>query len=160
MRIPWISTSTSERSDNSRPHIPGYLKIIILAQAATILSLTVWMYQAYLNDVYFQQYVIGVFQSNLIADALLSIVTVSVFSLGTFIVLGSMGTSRKVSKEWRLLSEEAKAPHIATLPVLEVVQRPSKPRTASRRPRQRKLRADTDKIYDSIRHFASNNREE
>jgi hypothetical protein len=153
MRIPWISRSTAERSDNSHPHIPGYLKIIILAQAATLLSLTVWMYQEYLNDPYFQQYVISIFQSNIIADALLSIVTVSVFSLGTFIVLGSMGTSRKVSKEWRVLSEEARAPHFPTLPVLEVVERPSKARSTSRRPRQRKPRADTEKIYDSMRHF-------
>jgi len=45
-----MSLSTTEQSNHSYRAIPGYLKIIILAQAATILSLTVWMYQEYLND--------------------------------------------------------------------------------------------------------------
>ena len=52
--------------------MPAYVKIIVLAQAATILSLTAWMYQAYVNDVYFQHYVISLFQSNIIAGAVLS----------------------------------------------------------------------------------------
>ena len=55
--------------------MPWCIKVIVLAQAATILSITVFMYQVYLNDVFFQQYVISLFQSNIIADATLSIVT-------------------------------------------------------------------------------------
>ena len=78
--------------------MPTYVKIIVLAQAATILSLTLVMYQVYLNDVSFQQYVISLFQSNMMADATLSIVTASVFALGTFTLLGSMGT-RRASRE-------------------------------------------------------------
>jgi hypothetical protein len=139
--------------------MPGYVKIIILAQAATILSLTVAMYQVFLNDVYFQQYVISLFQSNIIADATLSIVTASVFALGTFTLLGSMGT-RRASKEWSRLSEEAKVPPMPSFPVLETVERPSKPRSTIRRPRTRKPRADVDKLYDSIRYFADDHEQE
>jgi hypothetical protein len=139
--------------------MPGYVKIIILAQAATILSLTVSMYQVFLNDVYFQQYVISLFQSNIIADATLSIVTASVFALGTFTLLGSMGTHR-ASKEWSRLSEEAKASPMPLLPVLETVEQPLKPRSAGRRPRRRKPRADVDKLYDSMRYFADDNGQE
>src|SRR5438552_12689624 len=104
-----MSPSTTEQSNHSYRALPGYLKIIILAQAATILSFTVWMYQEYLNDAYFQQYVIGLLQTSILADALLSMVTMSVFALGTFTLLGSMGTGRRESKEWRLLSDQAKA---------------------------------------------------
>jgi hypothetical protein len=139
--------------------MPGYVKIIVLAQAATILSLTVSMYQVFLNDVYFQQYVISLFQSNIIADATLSIVTASVFALGTFTLLGSMGT-RKASKEWSRLSEQAKAPPLPSLPVLETVEPLPKPRSTSRRPSTRKRRADMDKLYDSIRYFADDHGQE
>lgn len=155
-----MSLSTDERSTHSYRETPGYVKIIILAQAATILSLTVGMYQVYLNDVYFQQYVISLFTSNIIANALLSIVTASVFALGTFTLLCSMGTTRKQSREWRLLSEQAKAPQMPPLPILEVVEPSSKPRSTSRRPRQRKPRVDTDKLYESIRHFADDRRQQ
>jgi hypothetical protein len=118
------------------------------------------MYQVFLNDIYFQEYVISLFASNIVADATLSIVTASVFALGTFTLLGEMGTTRKLAKEWTLLSEQAKAPHMPSLPVLKVVERPSKPRSTSRRPRQRKPRVDTDKLYDSIRYFADDHRQE
>jgi hypothetical protein len=136
--------------------MPTYVKIIVLAQAATILSLTLVMYQVYLNDVSFQQYVISLFQSNIIADASLSIVTASVFALGTFTLLGSMGT-RRASREWSRLSEEAKAPPMPSLHVLEIVEPLSKPRSAGRQPRRRKPRADVDKLYDSMRYFADDN---
>ena len=139
--------------------MPGYIKIILLAQASTILSLIVVMYQVYLNDAYFQQYVISLFQSNIIADASLSIVTASVFALGTFTLLGSMSTRRE-AKQWRLLSEEANAPRMPSLPVLETVERPLKPRSTSRRPRTRKPRADVDKLYDSMRFFVDDHGQE
>jgi hypothetical protein len=154
-----VSLSTTERSDHSYSEIPGYLKIIILAQAATILSLTIAMYQVYLNDIYFQQYVISLFQTNIIADATLSIVTASVFALGTFTLLGSMTSSRRVNKEWRLLSEQAKTPHLPSMPVLEVVEAPSKPKSRNRRPRSRKT-IDTGRLYDSMRYFADDQNEQ
>jgi hypothetical protein len=154
-----VSLSTTEESHRSYGELPSYVKIIVLAQAATILSLTIVMYQVYLNDVYFEQYVISLFTSNVIADALLSIVTASVFALGTFTVLGSMSSTRRVNKEWRLLSEQAKAPQMPSLPLLEVVERPSSSRSTSRRPRARKPRADVDKLYDSIRYFADDHRQ-
>ena len=155
-----MSLSTTEQSNHSYRAIPGYLKIIILAQAATILSLTVLMYQEYLNDAYFQQYVISLLQTNIIADALLSMVTMSVFALGTFTLMGSMRSGRGESKEWRLLSDEAKAPSIPSLPVVDTVERATRPRSTSRRPRARKPRADMDKLLDSMRYFADDHREE
>jgi hypothetical protein len=139
--------------------MPTYVKIIVLAQAATILSLTLVMYQVYLNDVSFQQYVISLFQSNIIADASLSVVTASVFALGTFTLLGSMGT-RRASREWSRLSEEAEAPPMSSLPVLEIVEQPLKPRGAGRQPRRRRPRADVDKLYDSMRYFADDKGQE
>lgn len=155
-----MSLSTTERSDHSYHEIPGYLKIIILAQAATILSFTTVMYQVYLNDIYFQQYVISLFQTNIIADATLSIVTASVFALGTFTLLGSMTSSGRVSREWRLLSDQAKAPYPPSMPVLEVVAERSRPRSRNRRPRNRKPRIDTGRLYDSMRYFADDQNEQ
>jgi len=155
-----VSHSTTEESHHSYREMPTYVKIIVLAQATTILSLTLVMYQVYLNDVSFQQYVISLFQSNIIADATLSIVTASVFALGTFTLLGSMSSNRRVNKEWSHLSERAKAPQMPSLPILETVKRPSRPRNVSRRPRTRKPRADVDNLYDSIRYFADDHRQE
>jgi uncharacterized membrane protein (DUF485 family) len=154
-----VSHSTTEESHHSYREMPTYVKIIVLAQAATILSLTLVMYQVYLNDVYFQQYVISLFQSSIIAEATLSIVTASVFALGTFTLLGSMGT-RRANKEWSRLSEEAKAQPMPSLPILATVERPLKPRRTSRRPRTRKPRADVEKLYDSIRFFADDHGQE
>src|SRR5438132_11974547 len=133
-----MSPSTTEQSNHSYRAIPGYLKIIILAQAATILSLTVWMYQEYLNDAYFQQYVISLLQTNIIADALLSMVTMSVFALGTFTLMGSMRTGRRETKEWRLLSKQAKAPSIPSLPGVDTVERANRQRRTDRPPPTRK----------------------
>jgi len=155
----WGCLSTTERSNHSYREMPTYVKIIVLAQAAAILSFTVWIYQVYLNDIYFQEYVISLFRSNIIGDVVLSIVTMSVFALGTFTLLGSMSTTRKQRKEWSLLSEQAKAPQMRSTPVIGTVEPPSKPRT-SRRPRQRKPRADTAKIFDSMRYFADDPREQ
>ena len=140
--------------------MPGYVKIIVLAQATTILSFTLVMYQVYLNDVYFQQYVISLFQSNIIADATLSLITASVFALGTFTLLGSMGTARRANKEWRLLSKQAKAPPMPSLPVLDTGKAPVRRRSTRRRPPARKPRADMDKLYDSMRHFVDDRVEE
>ena len=140
--------------------MPTYVKVIVLVQAAAILSLTLVMYQVYLNDLFFQQYVISLFQTNIIADVTLSIVTASVFALGTFTLLGSMSSNRRVNKEWNLMSGQAKAPQMPALPVLDTVERPSRPRNVSRRPRTRKPRADVDNLYDSIRYFADDHRPE
>ena len=156
----WVSHSTTEKSHHSYREMPTYVKIIVLAQLGMILSLTLVMYQVYLNDVSFQQYVISLFQSNIIADVSLSIVTASVFALGTFTLLGSMSSNRRTNKEWSLLSEQAKAPQMPSSPVLDMVERPSRPRNMSRRPRTRKPRADVDRLYDSMRHFADDHRQE
>ncbi|HVH16004.1 MAG TPA: hypothetical protein VNA15_09855 [Candidatus Angelobacter sp.] len=148
------SISAVERAGHSYREMPGYVKIIVIAQAATILSLTLWMYQVYLNDIYFQEYVISLFQTNFIADALLSIVTASVLALGTFTLLGSMGPARRQSKAWRLLSQRAKEPDLSPIPALEAVALPPKRQVRTRRPRQRKPRGDVDKLFNSMRYFA------
>lgn len=129
-------------------HIPRFAKIIILLQAAIILIFTVAMYQEYLNNAYLQQYVITLFTSNIIADATLSMITASVFALGTFTLLGSMSTAKKTSRELKILS---KAPEegfdIPAMPVLETVPQPT---SATRKPRQRKRRANNDDIFRAM----------
>ncbi len=154
-----MSPSTVERSNDSFTAMPGYVKIIILAQAATILSLAVWMYQVYLNDIYFQEYVISLFRSNIIADALLPIITASVFALGTFTLLGSMRTARLANKAWRLLSEREEDSHQSLLPSLKSVEPSAKPRSTSRRRGTRRPRVDTERILDSMRHFADDRKQ-
>ncbi len=149
-----MSSSSTERSNHSYRAMPGYVKIIILAQAATILSFAVWMYQEYMNDIYFQEYVISLFVSNIIANATLSVITLSVFALGTFTLLGEMGTTRKLGKEWRLISKQAEAPPMPSMPVLEVVEPSAKPRSTRRRRAIRRPRVDTERILNSMRHFA------
>jgi len=139
--------------------MPAYVKIILLAQAVTILSLTVSMYQVYMNDFYFQEYIIGLFRSNIIANAILSTVTASLFALGTFLLLGSMGPSRRVNKEWRHMSEVVEASQLPSLPVLEAVEPLPRPRGAARRPRRRRPTVDTDKLFDSMRYFADDQRQ-
>src|SRR2546430_16557213 len=100
-----MSPYTIERPDHSYARMPGYVKIIILAQAATILSLTSWMYQEYLNDIYFQEYVISLFRSNIIADALLTMAATSEFPLLTFPILGTISTSSQKNRKMVPCSE-------------------------------------------------------
>src|SRR5207245_11720703 len=151
-----MSHSSTGRSDHSYTALPGYVKIIILAHAATILSFAVWMYQEYLNDTYFQEYVTSLLRSNMIADALLPIVTASVFALGTFTLLGSMRTARLANKAWRLLSEREEDSHQSLLPSLEPVEQSAKPRSSSRRRGARRPSVDTERILDSMHQFADN----
>ena len=148
-----MSPYTIERPDHSYARMPGYVKIIILAQAATILSLTAWMYQEYLSDTYFQEYVISLFRSNIIADALLTMAATSVFALVTFTMLGTMSTTRRENKKWVLLSEPEDAPKVSSLPVLAAVEPASKPRSTSRRPRPRKTGSEMEKLLHSMRHY-------
>jgi hypothetical protein len=95
----------------------------------------------------------------MIADALLPIVTASVFALGTFTLLGSMRTARLANKAWRLLSEREEDSHQSLLPSLEPVEPSAKPRSTSRRRGARRPRVDTERILDSMRHFADDRRQ-
>jgi hypothetical protein len=134
-------------------HVPRLVKIIILVQAAVILSFTIGMYQEYVGNSYLQQYVISLFSSNIVADALLSMVTVSVFALGTFTILGSMSSTRKM-KEWKDSSEGTKeAMDIPVMPSLETVDPALKARKATR-PRQRRTRLDNDALFRSMSQYA------
>src|SRR6266568_3275517 len=105
--------------EDSKSHIRGLAKIIILAQGAIILGFTVWMYQEYLNNVYLQEYIINALRSGLVADSILSMVTISIFALGTFTLLGSMSTARRKNRDWDTLSEPiAEARETVSPPVL------------------------------------------
>jgi hypothetical protein len=147
--------------ENPRKNLPGYVKIIILAQSAIILSFTIGMYQDYLNNTYLQKYAIDLLTSNILADVTLSLVTMSVFALGTFMVLGSMSTNRRASKDWQLMTESAsEAMDMPTMPVLELVE--ARPKTAGTRPRTRRRRSsvNTEQLFRSIRAYADSRQEE
>jgi hypothetical protein len=144
-----------ERED----HVPRLVKIIILVQAVIILSFTIGMYQEYVSNLYLQQYVISLFKSNIVADALLSMVTVSVFAIGTFTILGSMSSTRKM-KEWKALSEETEeAMDIPVMPVLETADPAPIARKATRRSRQRKTKVDNDDLFRSINRYAEEHKQ-
>jgi hypothetical protein len=128
-------------------HISRFAKIIILTQAAVILAFTIGMYQEYLNNTYLQQYLITLFTSNIIADATLSLVTASIFALGTFTLLGSMGTSKKTSKELKTLSETPE--EAFEMPAMHVLETIPSRRGASNRTRRRRPR-DNDDIFRSM----------
>jgi hypothetical protein len=135
-------------------HMPRLVKTIILAQAAVILSFTIGMYQEYVNNSYLQDYVISLFRSNIVADALLSMVAVSVFAIGTFTLLGSMSTTKQI-KEWKDLSDATEeAMDIPVMPVLETVNPAPRTRKATRRHRQRKTRFDNDDLFRSMTQYA------
>jgi hypothetical protein len=144
----------SEKNVDHESHIPRLFKTIIVAQAAVILSFTVAMYQEYVNNLYLQQYVLSLFRTNLVADAMLSMVTISVFAIGTFTLLGSMSTSRKL-KEWNELSDETEEEmEIPKMPVLETVVSPTpRARKPRRRTRQRTPRVDNEDIYRSMARY-------
>ncbi len=153
-----MTPSFDEESEKHR-RVSGLVKLVILAQAGIILSFTVWTYQEYLNNVYLQEYIIGLFRTSLIADAILSLVTISVFALGTFTLLGSMSATRNQNGEWRVppqRKDEFSKP--ASPPVLEAVEPPAKALRPSRR-RQRKPRIDSEDIYRSMINHTNDRRE-
>jgi hypothetical protein len=149
----------AEEESDSKSHLRGLAKGIILAQAAIILAFTVWMYQEYLNNVYLQEYVINVLRSGLVADSILSMVTISIFALGTFTLLGSMRTARRKNKDWNSLSEPIAEPRDTVSPtVLETVIASPKPKTTRRRSPP-KPKVDSEQLYRSMVDYAYKNRE-
>ena len=144
---------------NRETHLPRIVKIIILVQAAVILSFTVGMYQEYGNNLYLQQYVVGLFKSNIVAGVILSMVTVSVFAIGTFTLLGSMYSTKKLN-QWTNLSEETEeSTSLPVMPVLETVE--SRPTSLQTRPqsRPRKPKANNDDLYRSMTRYAEKSQE-
>jgi hypothetical protein len=140
-------------------HLPRLVKIIILTQAAVILSFTIGMYQEYVNNLFLQEYVLSLFRSNIVADALLSMVTVSVFAIGTFTLLGSMSTTRREKKELDFITQlNQEAPDLPSMPVLETVEPAPAARGTSRR-RYRKSSKDSEDIYRSMVNYAEDQRE-
>jgi hypothetical protein len=141
-------------SMDSKPHhhnyIPPFAKIIILAQAAIILAFSVAMYQEYLSNAYLQQYIIALFTSNIIADATLSVVTASVFAVGTFTLLGSM-SSKKPTREWRISETSDWEPDLPAMPALETLPQP---KSTTRKPRQRKRRANNNDIFRAMSRYS------
>jgi hypothetical protein len=152
----------------SRGNMPLYVKIIILVQAAVILSFTVGMYQDYLNNSYLQEYAVRVFTSSLVADAMLSMVTISMFAIGTFTLLGSMSSTKRLSKQWRLPPEEkTRRLSMPLVPVPDMLDRApvAKRRTNRRREsttsrtRQRRPRVDKEHLYQSMVNYAETHRD-
>jgi hypothetical protein len=139
--------------------VPRFVKIIILAQAVVILSFTIGMYQEYVNNLFLQDYVLSLFRSNFVADVLLSMVTVSVFAIGTFTLLGSMSTTRREKRELEFMTQlDEEAPDLPTMPVLETLEPTPRARGTSRR-RHRKSRIDSGDIYRSMVNYADDQRE-
>ena len=153
-----LTPSFDEEYDKHR-HVSGLAKFVILAQAAIILSFTVWTYQEYLNNVYLQEYIIGLLKTSLIANAILSLVTISVFALGTFTLLGSMSATRRQNDGWRVSPQPTdQFTKPAPLPALETVEPPTKTMRPGRR-HQRKPRIDTEDIYRSMTDYANDHGE-
>ena len=137
-------------------HLPAHVKIVILVQAAIILAFSVAMYEEYLSNVYLQQYIVQVFTSNTAAEAALSMITASVFAIGTFTLLGSMKTSTKVKREWQRQSEPLNEDLVASpLPVLERIEAKAKPENSSPRPSRRKRRSSNDDLFSSMTRYAA-----
>lgn len=156
-----ISTMSAEgkRTTNNH-HLSRIVKTVIVVQAAVILSFTIGMYQEYLSNAYLQDYVVSLFTSNIVADTLLSAVTVSVFAIGTFTLLGSMSSTRRTGKEWKDLSTiEEEGLSIPSMPVLEKIDPPvaRKSLPKSRRPRQR---IDNEQIFRSLTQYTQNKKHE
>lgn len=140
-------------------HLPPIVKVIILLQATIILSFTVGMFQEYANNLYLQQYVISLVKSNIVADAILSMVTVSVFAVGTFTIVGSMYSTKKL-KQWTNLSQEAEeAFSLPVMPVLETAEPRPRSLQARRQTRQRKSKVNNDDLYHSMTRYAEKNPE-
>lgn len=150
-----ISVMSVERKNSTNNHhLPKIVKTVIVAQAAVILAFTVGMYQEYLSNAYLQQYVISLFTSNIVADTLLSAVTVSVFAIGTLTLLGTMSSTRRTSKEGNDLStSEREALAMPTMPILERIDLASTRKSRSRS-RQRRPRVDNDRIFRSLNEYA------
>ena len=141
-------------------HIPLQFKIMILVQAAVILVFTVGMYQEYLNNSYLQSYVISLFSSNIVADVMLSMVTVSVFAIGTFTLLGSMSSNRRVDKEWKILSEPLEEEmEMPAMPLPESASQTANGRRPTRRSRPRRPRVSADDLFRSMTQYADGHKE-
>ena len=147
-----------DKVKNQEGHLPRIVKIIILAQAAVILSFTVGMSQEYANNLYLQSYVIGLFKSNIVADAILSMVTVSVFAIGTFTLLGSMYSTKKL-EQWTNLSEEPEeSTSLPVMPVLDTAEPRPRFQQTHRQSRQRKPKANNDDLYRSMTRYTEKSR--
>ncbi|MBO0887727.1 hypothetical protein J2P12_01360 [Candidatus Bathyarchaeota archaeon] len=147
------SMESSHQESSIRGSMPLYVKIIILVQAAVILTFTVGMYQEYLNNSYLQEYAVGVFKSSLVAEAMLSMVTISMFAIGTFTIMGSM-SAKRLGREWKSLSRaESETFQMPAMPIPPPFETVRTPRRAAR-PRKRRPRLDTEDLYRSMVGYA------
>lgn len=125
-----------------------------------ILIFTSGMYQEYVNNLYLQLYVVSIFSSNIFADAMLSMVTVSVFAIGTFTLLGSMSSNRRVEKEWKLMSEPVEEEmEMPAMPVLESASQDPSGKRPTRRSRPRKPRVSAEALFRSMRQYTDGHKE-
>lgn len=96
---------TSEHVENSRRYIPGLVKVLLAVQSFVIAYLGFWIYETYLNDLYFQSYVDSSLQgSGFTIIALSSVGIFSAIAVGLYLKL--RGTHRELE---RLISIEPSA---------------------------------------------------
>ena len=154
-----FSGMVADNGKDHEAHLTIIVKIIILSQATVILSLTVGMYQEYANNLYLQQYVISLFKSNIVADAILSMVTVSVFAIGTLTLLGSMSSTKKLN-QWNSPSEDTEEEMgLPVMPVLETAEPRPRP-LQTRRSSHRRKRKVNDDLFLSMTRYAEKSRKQ
>lgn len=148
--------SVEGKDTTNNRHLSRIVKTVIVVQAAVILSFTIGMYQEYLSNAYLQDYVVRLFTSNIVADTLLSAVTVSVFAIGTFTLLGSMNSTSRASKKWKdLRTPDQEVLAMPNMPLLERVDHPITRKTRPRS-RRRRPRVDSEEIFRSLNEYAQN----
>ncbi len=98
-----------------RKRVPGFAKIFMLAQTVTIVSLSLWIYEEYLNNVYLRLYVSDFFQTEGWAIVTLTVL-VGVGGLTRLLFRRSKTMERKVEA----VSAEVKVPVLVAESVKEV----------------------------------------
>jgi len=79
---------TSDHVETPRRHIPGPVKVLLIAQSFVIAYLGIWMYENYQNDFYFQAYVNASLQgSGFTIVALSSVGIFSAVAMGLYMKL-------------------------------------------------------------------------
>ena len=141
-------------TENRPKHASTWIKIVILVQAAITLSFAVGMYQEYINNAYLRQYVIDLFASNIVADTTLSIISASVFAIGTFTLLGSMRTGKKRTSDWTVARNPPPL-DMPVMPPLQTIEKAPESQGMNQRPRRRRPKISADDLYESMNRYAA-----
>src|SRR5437763_14750194 len=97
---------TSDHVETPRRHIPGPVKVLLIAQSFVIAYLGIWVYENYQFDFYFQAYVNASLQGS--GFAIIALSSVGIFSA---VAMGLYLKLRRTHKELEhLISTEHSAP--------------------------------------------------